>query len=49
MVSFFEDLSYVCGIVPLYAVSKKQLKWLIEMCLLIDVGSKKVMKVIFRE
>lgn len=47
LISFFKDLDYVGGIIPPDAMPKKQLNRFIEIHLLVDVGSKKAIEVIF--
>lgn len=49
LVSFFEDLGYVRGVVPPDAASKKQLQRLTETRLLMNVDSKLSRNVIFGE
>lgn len=44
LVSFFNALSYIGGVIPLDTTSRKQLNRLIETCMLVKSDSKDAMK-----
>lgn len=48
-VSFFEGIGYIDCFVPSDVASRKQGKWYIETRLMVDIGSKETMKIIFCE
>lgn len=49
LITFFKELGYVRGVIPLDEASEKRLKWFIKTCLLIDANTKEKRKVIFGE
>lgn len=47
LVSFFDAMGYIDGVVTSNAIVARQKKWCIETCLLVDVGPKEVWQIIF--
>lgn len=49
LITFFKELGYIGGVIPLDEASEKRLKWFIETCLLIDANTKEKRTIIFGE